>query len=231
MPKYPKPIGPYSVYKFAGDFVYLAGQIGINPDTGELESDIESQTERVLTNIANILSEIGLTLDHVVKTTIFLKNMEDFPKVNEIYGKYFKENYPARSTVAVSELPKGALVEIEVVAYIPSIKEEIENGLESFLERSYFESHEWWEKAWRRLEEPLKSELRALIHIDAALIKLKEGNTKGARIHIERALNLSTDEDLKAKLHDVLNNINELSETDLYEGIKGHVQRIIKTLF
>jgi 2-iminobutanoate/2-iminopropanoate deaminase len=230
MPKYPKPVGPYSPYKIAGDIVFLAGQIGINPDTGELEEGLEAQTERVLTNIANVLAELGLSLDHVVKTTIFLRNMGDFQKVNEIYARYFKENFPARSTVEVSNLPKGALIEIEAIAYIPKVEEEVKRGLELFLEGKFFESHEYWEKAWRRLEEPTKSHLRALINLDAFFIKLAEGNKVGAKAHLERFLNLAKDGKLKEKLEGIYGRLEEVESERIFEEIKGDVTGYLKDL-
>ena len=115
-PKAPGAIGPYSQAIDTGDFVFLAGQIGIDPEKGELVSGIEAQARQVMENIKAVLQEAGLGFKNVVKTTIYLANMEDFGKVNEIYGSYFEKPYPARSTVAVKSLPKGALVEIEVIA-------------------------------------------------------------------------------------------------------------------
>lgn len=115
--KAPKPIGPYSQAIRAGGFVFCSGQIPLNPETGELvSSDVEAQTRQVLENLSCVLESSGLCLNCVVKTTIFLKSMNDFPKVNAVYGNYFKENPPARSTVEVSRLPKDVLVEIEAVA-------------------------------------------------------------------------------------------------------------------
>jgi endoribonuclease L-PSP len=230
MPKYPKPVGPYSPYKIAGDFVFLAGQIGINPDTGELEEGLEAQTERVLTNIAHILAEIGLSLDHVIKTTIFLRNMGDFQKVNEIYARYFKENFPARSTVEVSNLPKGALIEIEAIAYIPKIEDEIKRGLELFLEGKFFESHEYWEKAWRRLEEPTKSYLRVLINLDAFFIKLKEGNKVGARAHLEKFLSKAKEGKLREKLEKIYGDFEKFEATQIFEEIKEDVMDYLREL-
>ncbi|NPA80177.1 MAG: DUF309 domain-containing protein [Thermotogae bacterium] len=187
MPKYPKPIGPYSAYRFAGKLVFLAGQIGINPDTGALEEGLEAQTLRAIKNIANILAEIGLGLDDVVKTTVFLRDIRDYPKVNEIYGRFFKEPYPARSAVAVAALPKGALVEIEVVALVGDIRGEIEEGLRLFKEGKFYESHEYWEKAFRKLEGTKRTFMSGLVNIDAALIKYKEGNMKGATTNFSKA--------------------------------------------
>jgi len=115
--KAPKAIGPYSQAIKTDTMVYTAGQVGIDPSTGELISDtIEEQTRQVLKNLQNVLAASGSSLEKVVKTTVFLKNMSDFAKMNSIYAESFPENPPARSTVAVAELPKGALVEIEVVA-------------------------------------------------------------------------------------------------------------------
>ena len=114
----PKPIGPYSQAVQAGNTFYFSGQIGLDPKTGSFDSetDVEVQSKRVMSNIAALLEEAGLDWNHVVKTSIFLKDMNDFPKVNAIYGSVFSEgHYPARETVQVSRLPKDALVEISVV--------------------------------------------------------------------------------------------------------------------
>ncbi|GAB6117971.1 RidA family protein [Thermoanaerobacter brockii subsp. lactiethylicus] len=114
----PKAIGPYSQAVMIDGFLYTSGQIAIDPATGELvEGGIEAQTERVLENIKAILKAAGMDLNNVIKTTVFVTNMGDFAKINEIYGRYFKDNPPARSLVEVKSLPKGALIEIEVVAH------------------------------------------------------------------------------------------------------------------
>ncbi len=113
----PKPVGPYSLYREAGDFVFISGQIGIDPEQGKIPEDVEKQTEIALNNLKGILESIGLKTENVVKTTIFLIDINDFPKVNEVYSKFFSEPYPARSTVAVNSLPKDAKVEIEAIAY------------------------------------------------------------------------------------------------------------------
>ena len=113
----PKPIGPYSQAVKAGGFIYLSGQVALDPKTGEMTgADIRPQTERVFENIKGILEAAGSNLHHVVKTTVFLKDMNDFSTMNEVYAKYFTSAPPARSTVQVSRLPKDALVEIEVIA-------------------------------------------------------------------------------------------------------------------
>ena len=113
----PAAIGPYSQGVRTGSLLFCAGQIPLDPKTGQMVSgDISEQTKRVLENIAGLLKAAQLSFDHVVKTTIFLTSMDDFQTVNEIYATYFRENPPARSTVAVSALPKGAKVEIEVIA-------------------------------------------------------------------------------------------------------------------
>ncbi len=113
----PKPIGPYSQAIKANGFIYLSGQVALDPKTGEIAgAEIRQQTERVLENIKGILEAAGGNLHHVIKTTVFLKDMSDFPAMNEVYARYFTSAPPARSTVQVSRLPKDALVEIEVIA-------------------------------------------------------------------------------------------------------------------
>jgi 2-iminobutanoate/2-iminopropanoate deaminase len=113
----PAAIGPYSQAMRSGRFLFCSGQIPLDPQSGELVSgDIAAQTRRVLDNIGAILRMEGLTFDNVIKTTIFLTNLGDFQMVNEIYGSYFKHDPPARSTVQISALPRGANVEIEVIA-------------------------------------------------------------------------------------------------------------------
>jgi 2-iminobutanoate/2-iminopropanoate deaminase len=113
----PAAIGPYSQAVRSGHFLFCSGQIPLDPKSGQIVSgDIATQTRRVMDNIAAILRVEGLAFDDVVKTTIFLTNLADFQTVNEIYGSYFKHDPPARSTVQVSELPKGANIEIEVIA-------------------------------------------------------------------------------------------------------------------
>src|ERR1043166_2151352 len=113
----PAAIGPYSQALRSGGFLFCSGQIPLDPKSGQIISgDIAAQTRRVMDNIAGVLRAEGLTFDSVVKTTIFLSDIGDFQSVNETYGSYFKQNPPARSTVQVSALPKGANVEIEVIA-------------------------------------------------------------------------------------------------------------------
>ncbi|MCQ2641007.1 RidA family protein [Helicobacter pylori] len=113
----PKAIGPYSQAIATNDLVFVSGQLGIDASTGEFkDTDIHSQTTQSMENIKAILKEAGLGMDSVVKTTILLKNLDDFSVVNEIYGSYFKEPYPARATFQVAKLPKDALVEIEAIA-------------------------------------------------------------------------------------------------------------------
>ncbi|MGA3053624.1 MAG: RidA family protein [Candidatus Korobacteraceae bacterium] len=113
----PKAIGPYSQAIKANGLVFLSGQIALDPATQQLISgDVAAQTERVLQNLAGILKAAGSSLPQVVKTTVFLKNMSDFAAMNEVYGRYFTEAPPARSTVEVARLPKDVLVEIDVVA-------------------------------------------------------------------------------------------------------------------
>ena len=113
----PGAIGPYSQAVRSGSFLFCSGQIPLDPKSGQIMSgDIAAQTRRVLDNIAAVLRAEGLTFDNVVKTTIFLTDLGDFQIVNEIYGSYFKQDPPARSTVQVSALPKGAKIEIDAIA-------------------------------------------------------------------------------------------------------------------
>ena len=113
----PKAIGPYSQAIKAAGFVFVSGQIPIDPSTQQLiEGDIADQTEQVLQNLSNILEAAGSDMDSVVKTTVFLKSMDDFAAMNEVYARFFKHDPPARATVAVSRLPKDVLVEIDLIA-------------------------------------------------------------------------------------------------------------------
>jgi 2-iminobutanoate/2-iminopropanoate deaminase len=119
----PKAIGPYSQAIRTESLVFTAGQVGINPETGELAGGgIEEQTRQALSNLKSVLEAANSGLNFVVKTTVFLKDMNDFAKMNAIYGEAFGENPPARSTVAVAGLPKGALVEIEAIAMLQAAR-------------------------------------------------------------------------------------------------------------
>ncbi|WEK19170.1 MAG: RidA family protein [Candidatus Pedobacter colombiensis] len=114
----PAPIGPYSQAVIANGFLFLSGQVAINPETGELtQSSIEEETHQVMRNIKAVLLEAAYGFEDVVKTTIFLSDMSLFAEVNEVYGSYFKKNFPARETVAVKGLPKGVNVEISMTAF------------------------------------------------------------------------------------------------------------------
>ena len=112
----PQAIGPYSQAIAANGFLFISGQLGVSPSGEFAGADVKSQAQRSLQNLQAILSEAGLGFENVVKTTIFLADIADFAAVNEIYAEFFKEPYPARSTVAVKTLPKGGLVEIELIA-------------------------------------------------------------------------------------------------------------------
>ena len=116
----PAPIGPYSQAIKAGGFLFCSGQIPLDPQSGQIVggSDVKAQTKQVMQNISAVLQAADASFDHVVKTTIFLKSMGDFPAVNEVYGGSFTGIAPARSTVEVARLPKDVLVEIEVVAHV-----------------------------------------------------------------------------------------------------------------
>ena len=118
--KAPAAIGPYSQAIQVGNLVYTSGQIPIDPATGQfVEGGIKNQTRQSLLNVKAILEEVGLTMGDVVKTTVFMADMNDFGDMNAVYAEFFAEPYPARSAVAVKTLPKGALVEIEVIAMLP----------------------------------------------------------------------------------------------------------------
>jgi 2-iminobutanoate/2-iminopropanoate deaminase len=112
----PAAVGPYSHSVLAGQTQYISGQLGLDPVSGEMKETVEQQAEQALINLGAILKETEMTYDHVVKTTVFLQNMSDFGKINEIYGKYFSKTLPARSCVEVCKLPKDGLFEIEAIA-------------------------------------------------------------------------------------------------------------------
>ena len=116
--KAPGAIGPYSQGMKIGDFIFFSGQIPINPTTGEMPEGIEAQTRQSLDNVKGLLESQGLTFANVVKTTVFLDSMDDFATMNSIYAEYFVEPYPARSAVEVAKLPKGALIEVEVIVHV-----------------------------------------------------------------------------------------------------------------
>jgi 2-iminobutanoate/2-iminopropanoate deaminase len=114
--KAPAPIGPYSQAVRHGDTLYFSGQIALDPVTGELKiADIPTETHQVMRNIQAVLAEVGANCSNIIKSSIFLKNMDDFTAVNEVYGGYFDADYPARETVQVSRLPKDVNVEISVI--------------------------------------------------------------------------------------------------------------------
>jgi 2-iminobutanoate/2-iminopropanoate deaminase len=113
----PAPVGPYNHAVRVGDLLFCSGQIPLDPQGNLVAGDIRAQTERVLENVKAILSDQGLTFAHVVKSTVFLTNLGDFAAMNEVYARYFTSDFPARSTVQVAALPRGASVEIEVVAH------------------------------------------------------------------------------------------------------------------
>ena len=115
--KAPKPIGPYSQAVIAGDFIFTAGQVPVDPATNKVvEGDVQAQARRSLENIKAVLEAAGSSMNKVVKVTVFLKDMNDFAQVNEIYAQYFTENKPARSAVQVAKLPLDVMVEIEAIA-------------------------------------------------------------------------------------------------------------------
>ncbi len=118
--KAPQPIGPYSQAIQAGQFLFLAGQVPLDPESGQLiEGDIVAQTRRAMDNVMAVLENAGLGPGHVVKTTIYLADMADFAAMNEVYGSYFKDTPPARAAVEVARLPKDARIEVDVIAMTP----------------------------------------------------------------------------------------------------------------
>ena len=112
----PAAVGPYSQAVETDNFVFASGQIALNPATGEMAEGIEAQAHQALKNAQAVIAASGAKWENVIKTTVFITNIDDFGKVNEIYATYFKQPYPARSCVEVSKLPKGALIEVEVIA-------------------------------------------------------------------------------------------------------------------
>ena len=116
----PKPIGPYSQAVKSGNTIYFSGQIALDPQTGAFvsETDVVAQTNQVMKNIGALLETCGANYSNIVKSSIFLKDMNDFPKINDAYAKYFSDVFPARETVEVSRLPKDALVEISVIVVL-----------------------------------------------------------------------------------------------------------------
>ena len=114
----PAAIGPYSQAIISGNTVYCSGQIPINPNTGDIPNGVSAQTHQVFKNIKNLLNASGTSIDNVIKTSVFIKDMNDFAEINAIYAEYFTEPYPARSCVEVARLPKDVLLEAEVIAEI-----------------------------------------------------------------------------------------------------------------
>lgn len=116
-PQAPKPIGPYSQAVISGGFLFASGQIALDPETMEIvPGDVAAQTERVMQNLMAVLREAKMGPDNVVKTTVYLTDMADFPKMNEVYGRYLGKEPPARSTIAVVGLPRGVRVEVDLIA-------------------------------------------------------------------------------------------------------------------
>ena len=114
--KAPAAIGPYSQAIEAGGFVFASGQIPVDPATGNIPDGIEAQAKQALTNVKNLMEASGLSMENIVKTSVFIKDMNDFAKVNEVYATFFDNDFPARSCVEVARLPKDVLIEVEVIA-------------------------------------------------------------------------------------------------------------------
>lgn len=113
--KAPAAIGPYSQAIKTGNLLFTSGQIPLNPETSEIPEGVEAQAEQAFTNVKNLIEASGASIDNTIKTVVFIQNMDDFAKINEIYAKYFTEPYPARSCVEVAKLPKGVLLEVEAI--------------------------------------------------------------------------------------------------------------------
>ena len=111
----PAAIGPYSQAIITGNILYTSGQIPVNPETGAIAEGVEAQANQVFTNLKNLIAAAGSSIENTVKTTVFIKNMDDFAKINEIYATYFTEPFPARSCVEVARLPKDVLLEVEAI--------------------------------------------------------------------------------------------------------------------
>lgn len=116
--KAPAAIGPYSQAIKAGDLIYTSGMIPVNPSTGEVPQGIKAQAEQALSNLKALIESSGSSLEKVVKTTVFIKDMNDFAQINEVYASYFTSNYPSRSCVEVARLPKDVLIEVEAIAIV-----------------------------------------------------------------------------------------------------------------
>lgn len=117
----PAAVGPYSPAVRRGDLVFCSGQLGLDPQSGDLAEGLEGQARQALANLAVLLEDVGSGLAHVIKTTVFVQNLADFPVLNQVYAEAFGDNRPARSTIEVAALPLGGLVEIEAVAYVPKL--------------------------------------------------------------------------------------------------------------
>ncbi len=111
----PAAIGPYSQAIITGNMLYTSGQIPVNPETGAIAEGVEAQANQVFTNLKNLIAAAGSSIENTIKTTVFIKNMDDFAKINEIYATYFTEPFPARSCVEVARLPKDVLLEVEAI--------------------------------------------------------------------------------------------------------------------
>ena len=122
----PKPIGPYSIAREFKNLIFTSGQIGVDPETGEMAGSVEAQTEQVFRNLGAVLETRDCSFENVIKATVFLSNMDDFATMNSVYERFFTRDFPARSAVEVARLPKDALVEIEVIA----AREESDNGIQ-----------------------------------------------------------------------------------------------------
>ncbi|GBD03977.1 2-iminobutanoate/2-iminopropanoate deaminase [bacterium HR19] len=174
-----KPLGPYSLFRIEGDFVFISGQIGF--DGKELKDTLEAQTDQALKNIYKILVYLGLSPSDVVKATVFTTRLDQADKINTVWENFFRKfgaELPSRSFVGVSALPRSALVEIEAVAFIKSPISLYKSGKHYFVSGDFMKAHEFFERAWRisqRKREKSASIFRSFAVLSAFAIKLEEG--------------------------------------------------------
>lgn len=195
-----KPLGPYSIFKVAGDLVFVSGQLGVDSQ-GNIGKTIEEQTEFALRNIHKILASIGLSPRDIVKATIYTTYMNGFERINDVWERFFKEfgdNLPARSTVGIYSLPRGAKVEIEVIASISDPRKLFSIGRHFFLSSDFFSAREFFERAWLRNKKDVLSLGYAIL--SSALLGIQGGEIDASFLNkafdtIERYIRLVKEKD------------------------------------
>lgn len=202
--------GPYSPFRFGGDFVFVSGQLGIDSEGDK--KDIVEQTRCALMNVRNILSVLGLDLSDIIKATIFTTQIERFSDINSVWIEFFQglKNLPARSTVGVSSLPKGALVEIEVIACLSKPLSLFLAGCFSFSENDFFSAHEYFEKAWKKER---KDFYQGFSILSAFFLKIEEG--KFQKSLLKKAIEkIGSEQNLPSEFHKIKNEILAAEEKD-----------------